>query len=126
MTTTLSCLSSTYRRHQENILASLAHRLEIAQGNHNDSLIQQLERERQQILSSSPAPAPVPSLGERVLSLGRQLVKAWADRQSLQVYHLVNGRDEWWYAIDPQTGQRVYADSAAELRLWIKENYRGR
>ena len=46
-----------------------------------------------------------------------------SSRSELQVQQFVNGSDAWWYAYDPQAGNWVYADSEAELRIWIEQNY---
>ncbi|UBF24145.1 hypothetical protein K9N68_20760 [Kovacikia minuta CCNUW1] len=43
-----------------------------------------------------------------------------------QVHQFRSCRDLFWYTFDPRTGQTIYADSEAELRLWIEQNYYGR
>jgi hypothetical protein len=56
----------------------------------------------------------------------KALIEAFAHRNELQAHQFVNGSDMMWYAFDPTTGQCVYADSEAELRIWIEENYQGK
>lgn len=126
-----SGLSETFAKHQESMLASVSHRLEVAKASNDRRLIELLERERQQLESGYS----VPESSTQVLNAGIKAIVApllsrlqnwFAQRSALQVSQFVNGSDQWWYAFDPQTGKFVYADSEAELRLWIKENYQGR
>jgi hypothetical protein len=112
-------------RHHDSIVASLNHRMEVARANCNTGLVALLERERQQVApAASVRPAPV----ER--HWWQAITQAVANKlfggSTLQVSEIVDGSDRWWVASDPRTGQFVYADSEAELRLWIEENYQGR
>lgn len=113
-------------QHQANMMASLSHRLEVARATNNLHLVEQLERERRQIASEQARQSGITSLGDRLHAIKEGLVKAIAGDTELQVREFNNGSDHWWYAFDPETGDCVYADSEVELRLWIKENYRGR
>lgn len=115
--------SKLFARHHDNMLASLSRRLEIARATNNMHLVELLEQERKQIATEVNQSR---SLMDWFAALQKRIQMAIARRSELQVSHLVSGRDEWWYAFNPQTGQYVYADSEAELRLWIKENYQGR
>ena len=120
-------------KHQTSMLASLSHRLDVARASNNSQLVELLEREQQQVISRSHSQNghynSLRSLVNRVVkqlnALKNQLMPA-AHSSQLHVSHFVNGSDEWWYAFNPQTGHCVYADSEAELRLWIKENYQGK
>ncbi len=56
----------------------------------------------------------------------KSLIEGFTHRNDLQVRQFVNGSDMMWYAFDPTTGQCVYADSEAELRIWIEQNYQGK
>lgn len=109
-------------KHWDSMMTSLAHRLEVAHANHNVQLVAQLEQERAQ-LAHSVLEHP-PSTG------WLQTLSQWLTNRFIypviEVNQYQNGSDQWWYAFDPRTGQWVYADSEAELRLWIKENYQGR
>ena len=120
-------------KHQTSMLASLSHRLEVAKATNNLQLVELLEREQQQVVSRSRSSDAYPitwqSLSQQVVkqlkSLKTHLMPAITRSSQLHVSHFAQGSDEWWYAFNPQTGQCVYADSEAELRLWIKENYQG-
>jgi hypothetical protein len=113
--------STVWNKHQASMMASLAHRLEAARVASNLPLIEQLEQERLQITDTVAS--------ERRpwwQALQENLAEALFGGTELKVHEFTNGSDRWWYAIDPRTGRYVYADSDAELRLWIRENYRGR
>ncbi len=117
-------------RHQDNMMASLSRRLESAKAANDLRLVALLEQERQQIgLSSVQEDVFQASFLKSLLSafqtLGRDLVRAISGNGGLEVHEFTSGRDHWWYAFNPQNGKWVYADSEAELRLWIKENYQG-
>lgn len=112
-------------QHQVNMMTSLAHRLEVARATNNFQLVELLERERQQISAGTSHISPLWN-GDRLKDFVQSIIKAIAHRSELQVQQFINGSDRWWYAFDPQTGNSVYADSEAELRLWIRDNYRGR
>lgn len=110
-------------RHLDSMMASLARRIEAAKQADNLQLIELLEQEKQQVRSlTNEELNPTSSW---FAALKQAIVKALFGGSDLQVCHFVNGSDEWWYLTDPRTGQQVYADSEAELRLWIKENYHG-
>jgi hypothetical protein len=52
----------------------------------------------------------------------QKITEALFGSYQLQVCQFMNGSDLWWYAFDPRTGDCVYADSEAELRLWIEHH----
>ncbi|MBW4691460.1 MAG: hypothetical protein KME27_06790 [Lyngbya sp. HA4199-MV5] len=112
-------------QHQNSIMASLAHRLDVARANNNAHLVALLERERQQVAPKSAA-STVPTRHHWWTALSTFVVNRLFGGSELQVCEIVDGRDRWWVASNPQTGELVYADSEAELRLWIEENYQGR
>jgi hypothetical protein len=122
MAHTLHANNSVFNRHQDSLLTSLAHRLEVARATHNAQLIALLEREKQQIVPPDTRP--------QAFSNWVQTFTKWINQaicgSELQVSQFENGSDRWWYARDPGTGRCVYAESEAELRLWIKENYQGK
>jgi hypothetical protein len=37
------------------------------------------------------------------------------------IYEWQNGTDHGWFTFDPVTGEGVWGESEAELRLWLKE-----
>lgn len=106
-------------------MASLAHRLDVARTTNNAHLVALLEQERQQVALNDTAGA-VQTQRNWWTTITQFVVKQLFGGSELQVCEIVDGRDRWWVASDPQTGQFVYADSEAELRLWIEENYQGR
>lgn len=125
MTTTIDTGNSQFfAKHQDNIMATLAHRIEAAQAAHNTQLVELLEREKQQ-LGQATTPNRG-SLAAKFNAFKQGIVNTLARKSELQVYQYNQGTDWWWYAFDPRTGNCVYADSEAELRLWIEQNYRGR
>ncbi len=113
--------SQAVDRHLESMMASLAHRLEVAKAANDFQLAKLLEREEQQL--TSPATQRQQLRLTTWLNTCRQSIAALLGGSKPQVCQFVSGSDCWWYAIDPKTGQSVYADSKAELRLWIEKNY---
>lgn len=107
-------------------MASLARRLEVARATHNAQLVELLEQEKRQVVAPAPTPERAQSRTSWFHTLRERISKALFGTPELQACQFVNGSDHWWYAIDPQTGECVYADSEAELRVWIEQNYRGR
>ncbi len=77
-------------------------------------------------ITAAPNKETLKSFVDQLKKLQKSLVEAFAHRNELQVRQFVNGSDMMWYAFDPTTGQCVYADSEAELRLWIEQNYQGK
>lgn len=116
--------SQALDRHLDSMMASLARRLEVARAANDSQLVKLLEREKQQV--ASPATKRDEQRSPAWLKTFKQAVAAITGGSKPQVCQFANGSDRWWYAIDPQTGHCVYADSEAELRLWIKENYQGK
>lgn len=118
--------SEIFAKHQDSMMSSLAHRLEVAKAENNVQLLELLEEEKRQLAHLYPEPAqPFRSLLDSLKSLWQNFRLAFLSDSSLKVFEYLEGNDHWWYAFDPQTGQCVYADSQAELLLWIKENYQG-
>jgi|GEM_PF-410306 len=119
------------QKHLDNMVASLAHRLEVARANQNFGLVAQLEQERQQLQRqyrlSVRAHTPRPSLlaiGQRLWS---DLKTAIAQSTQLSVDRWVTDAGEvWWQAHDPQTGKALYTDSEADVVQWIEDNGLGR
>lgn len=118
--------AQTFAKHHDNIMSVLARRIEAAQAANNAQLIELLEQEKQQIVQTATPHRDARSLTVRFNAFKQSLLNAVLGNSSLQVSRYQQGSDGWWYAFDPRTGDSVYADSEAELRLWIKENYRGK
>ncbi len=111
-------------KHQDSMMASLTHRLAIARANNNVSLVALLEQEKQQVAPRATSGA-VRSRTDWWKAITQYVADVLFGGTDLQVVEMVDGRDRWWVASNPQTGEIVYADSEAELRLWIEENYQG-
>ncbi|MBW4583375.1 MAG: hypothetical protein KME42_27745 [Tildeniella nuda ZEHNDER 1965/U140] len=114
----------TLEKHQDSIMASLNHRLAIARATNNANLVVLLEQEKRQVEPKTPLDVALG--GNWWQTLTQYLTDKIFGGSALQVVEIADGRDRWWVASDPQTGQVVYADSEAELRLWIEENYQGK
>ncbi|MBF2027460.1 MAG: hypothetical protein IGS48_11930 [Oscillatoriales cyanobacterium C42_A2020_001] len=67
---------------------------------------------------------PFSSWSQNLSTLWHDLVTLVTGDRRLQVWQSVDEQgDRWWCAYNPQTGQSVYADSEAEMRFWIEQNY---
>ncbi|MEX0270608.1 hypothetical protein AB3R30_15810 [Leptolyngbyaceae cyanobacterium UHCC 1019] len=105
-------------------MTSLAQRLQRAKSSNDFRLIQLLEQELKQVEQEVP---PLEPRSHWLTTIQNWLSRISSSKAELQVSQFVDSaRDIWWYAFDPQTGHCVYADSEAELRLWIRDNYQGR
>lgn len=118
--------SQTFDKHHDNIMAILARRIEVAQAANDSQLIELLEQERQQIGQATNSDRNARSFAAKFAAFKQDVVNTFFGGSELQVSQYKQGSDDWWYAFDPQTGNCVYADSEAELRLWIEENYQGK
>lgn len=112
--------------HLHSITSSLAYRLKAAQAARNTQLIELLEKEKQQLAAKANAQVTWVAREGWLKAILQGLNQLLFSGSTLQVSEFNSGSDHWWYAFDPLTGEQVYADSEVELRLWIKENYRGR
>ncbi|MDX2243912.1 MAG: hypothetical protein NW224_24815 [Leptolyngbyaceae cyanobacterium bins.302] len=111
-----------WHKHHANVVASLNHRLAIAKANQDQHLVELLEREQKQI--AGDADFHPGSLHQHLATLWGDLVTLVRGDASLQVWQSVDQQgDRWWCAYNPQTGQSVYAESEAEMRIWIDANY---
>jgi len=111
-------------RHQANIVASLTHRLDVARATNNVQLIELLEREKRQVVRETKTRRISQASVSWLETLKQTVDRFFFGSTKLQAMEYVDGYgDRWWYAFDPRTGQCVYADSEAELRLWIENNY---
>lgn len=119
-------LAKYLAKRQESLLTSLSHRLEVARATRNFELIELLEQEKRQMTATQAHHNSQWSLFVHFTILKQHLTNAIAPKSALQVSQFVNGSDRWWYIFDPRTASYIYADSEAELKLWLKENYQGR
>ncbi len=117
---------SVFTKHYDSMMASLSRRLEVARADNNTQLVALLEQEKQQVTRDTALLEPEAGPQRWWKALSQRVGQALRSRSGLQVSEIVDGSDRWWVAFDPQTGQLVYADSEAELRLWIEENYQGK
>ena len=110
-----------WHKHHDNVVTSLNRRLEVAKANHDTRLIELLEQEQRQLERDE----------DRHTSWGQQLSSFWDDLLALlrgdadvRVWQTVDREgDRWWCAYNPQTGQSLYTDSEAEMRMWIEDHY---
>lgn len=131
MTFTTTNTPELQLKHLASMATSLAHRLEIAKAQNDETLTQLLEREYAQLLAANNS--------ARLLSSEPSLVrsaKAWLQRQwqnladtvpalyQLHVQQIVaeDGRLRW-LAYYPKTGQSFCTDSETEMHLWVQKNY---
>ncbi|MDX2271353.1 MAG: hypothetical protein NW237_05315 [Cyanobacteriota bacterium] len=112
-----------WAKHQENIAASLAHRLQSAQASHNTQLISALQQEQEQLrLSQQAAPAMQWLAG--LQQMWQRFCRALALDSELDVRIVVDSTGvSWWYARQPRTGETVYADTQSELLAWIEAHH---
>jgi hypothetical protein len=112
--------------HQHSMMDSLAYRLNVAQAARNTQLIELLEKEKQQLAAKETGQGTLVAREGWLKAILQGVNQVFSSGSTLQVNEFNSGSDHWWYAFDPRTGEQVYADSEVELRLWIKENYRGK
>jgi hypothetical protein len=108
--------------HHLGILASIAHRLEVARANQDLWLVAQLEQEQRQF---AVRPVSIPDRRPPFSWLQnwkRRLSAALFEPTDAQMHPFANGSDRFWYSRHPITGRWIYADSEAELRLWLEQN----
>ncbi len=103
--------NSSKLRHQANIAASLAHRIQKAKAAQNADLLALLEREQRQLSIASP-----------IKAAWQRSINALPDRVSIEPLISETGAIAW-RATDPRSGETRYAETEAELIDWI-EDYR--
>jgi hypothetical protein len=112
-------------RHQQNIAASLAHRLEAARAANNTRLVELLEQEQQQLVAEyGSGDHSSPALLEGLRHVWESLKEVLTARDELRVRQWVDGNGIiWWYAQDPITGDRLCTHSDWELMDWIEKHH---
>ncbi len=107
--------------HQRSMMASLAYRLEVARSASNIQLIERLEQEKQQLTVNVKAQA-VLRVAESYLKAIKRGVRNvfWGDSVR-GVGEFRCGSDRWWYAVDSNTGEFLYADSEIELHATVEK-----
>lgn len=73
-------------------------------------------------ITFSPA-TPSPSLWSTLKGAAHALVGALTLSSELQVTQVVINGCLTWYAFDPKTGRKFFADTEEEMRLWIEDTY---
>jgi hypothetical protein len=106
------------------MIASLYHRLEVAKASQNQTLIQLLEQEQRQLEAQFAPSSPLELLLDWFSKLRSALGKLCFGTQGIQIREFSNGYDYWWYACDFEAGRCFYADSKAELAVWLQEHPR--
>ncbi len=119
--------AQTLTKHQDNMMASLARRLEAARAAHNTELLELLEQEQRQLAALADAANHSQSV-KRVMdwckSVADSLINAFSQKSELEVQQITDPTGvSWWYAWDPRTGNCLYADTENEVRMWIEQNY---
>ncbi|MFQ3585917.1 MAG: hypothetical protein SNJ85_13535 [Cyanobacteriota bacterium] len=111
-------------RHQQNIAASLARRLEAARAANNTRLVELLEQEQQQLAAEYGTAHSSPALLEGLRHAWEHLKEVLTARDELRVRQWVDGTGVvWWYAQDPITGDRLCTHSDWELMDWIEKHH---
>ncbi len=128
MTTAMHPMDAqTLAKHQDNMMASLARRVEAARAAHNTELLALLEREQRQLAGLTTATNRSQSMQAMInwlQSLSQGFVKVLNPSHELEVQQITDATGvSWWYAWDPRTGNCLYADTENEVRMWIEENY---
>src|SRR5579883_1838031 len=125
-TSTLVNDSELRLKHLSSMVASLAHRLEVARACQNEQLTALLEREYEQLMVERRA----------VLFASSNSIRAWVQRlwdnfadtmpglYQLQIKQTIDdtGRTRW-HVYYPKTGQTLVTESETEMQDWIKETY---
>lgn len=112
-------------KHDANIAASLAHRLDVARATCNTALIALLEQEENQLKSVCP-PSTTAHTAQGWMATLKQWMTAIANSSKLTVERIRDESGEiWWYAFDPRTGKTLYAENESEVVQWIEDNRLG-
>jgi hypothetical protein len=109
--------------HQRSMLESLTYRLNAARSARNAQLIEKLEQEQQQLASNGSAQARLRFVESCWKAIKQGVSQVFWNASTLQVCEFSCGSDRWWYTFDPSTGECIYADSEAELSVWIQKTY---
>lgn len=120
-------------KHQANIAASLAHRLDRARATRNFQLLTLLEQEQQLIQSQPPQTVKPIQWGKAVLArlmnampadLACPFGLANSSTVSLEAITSDSG-SVIWRAYDPTTGETRYAETEAEVIDWLEAQRSG-
>ncbi len=123
MNTLLNNQPELAAKHQANIAASLAHRLEQARAARNFQLLTLLEQE-QQLIQSQPTQNVKPiQWGKAVLA---RLMNASANSSAVSLEAITSDSGAViWRAYDPTTGETRYAETEAEVIDWLEAQRSG-
>lgn len=125
MNTLLNNQHELAAKHQANIAASLAHRLDRARATRNFQLLTLLEQE-QQLIQSQPTQTaffkPI-QWGKAVFA---RLVNAIANSSTVSLEAITGDSGAIiWRAYDPTTGKTRYAETEAEAIDWLEAQRSG-
>jgi sensor domain CHASE-containing protein len=112
--------------HQYNMRASLAYRLEVARSARNIQLIETLEQEQQQLTANVKAQAVLRVVESHLKAIQRGVRNVFWGDSVRGVGEFRCGSDRWWYAVDSNTGEFLYADSEIELHATVEKPNLGR
>ncbi len=109
-------------KHQANIAAALAHRLEKAKMAQNLQLVALLEQEQRQLQGQVPGVQGLWTASVQWLAnLRAQLVQAVAEPAELSIERIVGDSGHVLLrAYDPETGETRYAETESEIVDWIE------
>lgn len=107
--------------HQRSMMESLTSRLKVARSAQNTQLIERLEQEQQQLAPNVSAQARLRFLKFCLNATKTGMSQVLRNSSMLRVQEFSCGSDRWWYAVDPTTGEFLYADSEVELRATIEK-----
>lgn len=124
MNTLLNNQAELAAKHQANIAASLAHRLDRARAARNFQLLTLLEQEQQLIQSQSTQTACKPVQWSKAV-LAR-LMNAIANSSTVSLEAITSDSGSViWRAYDPTTGKTRYAETEAEVIDWLEAQRSG-
>jgi hypothetical protein len=117
--------SELIARHQANIAASLAHRLDHARATQNAQLLALLEQEKQQLRQNeSLQPAFSPIRWGR--GFWNRLTEALFQPSQVSIEPMVGSSGAIiWRGFDPRTGETRYAETEGELIDWVEAKVYG-
>lgn len=105
-------------RHQANITASLAHRLEKARTERNNQLVALLEQEQIQLETQESVVSATPIAPRK--TLWQRFIAKFSQPSAISVERVVDSGSVFWRAYNPRTGETCYAETESEIIDWIE------
>lgn len=113
----------TFQKHCANLSANLARRIYVAKSQRNESLVVLLEQEKRQIEKVWKEPSDDSTSLQRLKAFWANLQNSLANQFQLQIEQVCDEAGRlWWYAFDPCSGKKLYAESESDVIQWIEEN----